>query len=526
MPKLLPNRLIRAGLLMAVLTGASPLMAETVLRYTPSAEPKTLDPVASSLLVVHQHAYMVYDTLFSLDAQMQPQPQMVGDFSRSEDGRTWTMTLREGLAFHDGAPVTTADVLASVDRWAKRDTIGLRLTALGMKLEAVDARTFTVTTDQPTNLVLQGFAKPSASALFIMRAADAATDPMTAVSEIVGSGPFIFSKDDYKPGAQAVYLKNTAYVPRTEPASYLAGGKVVNVDRVEWVIMPDATTAVSALQLGEIDIYESPPMDLLPLLEAQGGVTTRPLGPLGQQAWARFNFTQAPFDKPQARKAAQMLIDQTAVLSAIAGVDGTYWSECYSYFGCGGVNGTEEAMDWAKKPDVEAARSLLKESGYAGEPVVFIAPGDNEVLKTVATVVAAQLQAGGFNIDLQFSDFASMMQRRTNRGTPAEGGWNIFPMWSFTFELDNPVGNFFLNADCEKGYVGWYCNPEIQAAKDNWALASDEAAMKTAASQIQSLAADGGPVLLLGKFSSPMGFSDALKDFVDAPLPVFWSVSK
>lgn len=524
------KKLLKCMLIATALAGfagaATPALAQSVIRYTPSAEPKTLDPVVDWLLVTHQHAYMVYDTLFSMDENMKPQPQMVGNYSASEDGKTYTMTLREGLKFHDGSPVTTKDVIASIKRWASRDTIGQRLTQMGMQLAATDDRTFTVKMDVPTDLVVHGFAKPTAAALFIMREKEALTDATTPVSEIIGSGPFMFVADEYKPGAKAVYVKNTDYVPRDEPPSFLSGGKIVNVDKVEWLIMPDATTAVTALQAGETDIYEAPPRDLLPLLEAQDNMVTRPLGQLGQMSFLRFNFTLPPFDKVEARKAAALLIDQKAIMSTIAGTDGTYWQECYSFFACGGANQTEAGMDWARKRDVAKAKELLAASGYDGAPIILIAPGDNQILKSVATVIEAELKEGGFNVDVQWSDFAAMMARRKNRGTPAEGGWNMFPMWSLTSELDGPIGNFYMNAACEEGYVGWFCNKELVDLRNSWGEAPNVEVANKIVQQMQELSAETLPVLLLGKFTSPIAFSDTIKDFMDTPVPVFWKVKK
>lgn len=510
----------------AMIGTAIPALAETVVRYTPSAEPKTLDPLVNWLLITHQHGYMVYDTLFSLDEAMKPQPQMVGDYSVSADGKTYTMSLRPGLKFHDGSPVTSKDVIASVNRWASRDTIGKRLVDMGMTLAAVDDTTFTVSTDIPTELLLQGFAKPTAAALFIMREKEAMNDATTPVTEIIGSGPFKFVKDEYKPGAKMVYVKNEDYVPRAEAPSFLSGGKVVKIDKVEWLIMPDATTAVSALQLGETDIYEAPPMDLLPVLEAQGNIVARPLGTLGQMAFVRFNFTQPPFDKVEARKAAALLVDQKAIMSVVAGTDGTYWKECFSFFACGGGNETEAGMDWARERNVAEAKRLLAESGYDGTPIALIAPSDNEVLKGVTTVLEAELKEGGFNVDVQWSDFASMMARRQNRGTPAEGGWNMFPMWSFTFELDNPIGNFYMNAACEEGYVGWFCNPDIVNARNGWAKAATPEQAKALVEEMQELSAASLPIIPLGKFSSPIAFSNEISGFLDTPMPVFWNLEK
>jgi peptide/nickel transport system substrate-binding protein len=350
-----------AGLLAASLPAATGAGAETVLRYAASAEPRTLDPVANGLAVTHEHAYLVYDNLFSLDENYRPQPQMVDTVQTSADGTTWTMTLRTDQRFHDGSPVTSADVIASVKRWASRDTTGRRLTALGLQMETLDARSFRMTLPRPTPLLLEGLAKPTGWALFIMRAADAETDPMKPVKEIIGSGPFRFVADEYKPGYKLVYTRNPDYHPRAEKPSYFAGGKVAKLDRVEWLVMPDSGTAIAALQNNEIDVYETPPMDLVPLLRKRGDIAVEVHGKQGAMGFLRFNLTQPPFDKPEARRALALLVDQADFMQVAAGNDPQYWHSCYSFMACGGGNEAKDTSAWVSKPDIAQAKALFRQ---------------------------------------------------------------------------------------------------------------------------------------------------------------------
>jgi len=500
--------------------------AETIIRYVPSAEPRTMDPIVSTLAITQQHGYLVYDTLFSLDSNLKPQPQMIKGFTRSEDGLTFTMTLRDDLQFHDGSPVTSGDVIASIDRWAKKDGLGIRLKAMGLKLAEVDAKTFTVTTDVATDLVIDGFAKSSSSAPFIMRKQDAAAPISEPVKNIIGSGPFRFVKEEYVPGAKMVYAKFKNYVPRAEPANYLAGGKVAKIDRVEWDIMPDATSAVSALQAGEVDIYEAPPQDLLPVLKAQANIIVRPLNKLGQFGFLRPNFLQPPFNNVKAREALQLLIDQSEVMSVAVGSDQENWSACYSFFSCGGSNETSSGTEGLHKRNVEKAKQLLKESGYKGERVVLLAPGDNAVLNAFVQVVAPRLKEGGLNIDTEYSDFSTLLARRANKGTPDQGGWNLFPMWTFTFESDNPLLGAYFNSVCsEQAYPGWYCSNQIEQLKKDWVLAKTDAEKKAGIDGIQKIMARELPIIPLGKFTSPIAYSSKIKGFLDTPVPVFWNLS-
>lgn len=515
---------LAAGVLLAF---AAPAGAQSVLRYAASAEPRTLDSVVNWLSVTHQHSYLVYDTLYAFDSQFRPQPQMVESAARGADGTSWTFTLREGLRFHDGAPVTSADVIASIRRWAARDTTGRKLAELGMRLEEVDARRFTVHLSVDTPLLVEAFAKPTATGLFIMRAADAATDPMKPVENIIGSGPFRFVREAYRPGDRLIYERNPDYRPRVEPADYFSGGKVAKVDRVEWLVMPDSATAIAALRTGELDIYETPPLDLLPVLERNPDIVVAVHGKQGQIGFLRPNHRQPPFDRPEARRALALLTDQADYMAITAGADGKYWSRCYSFLACGGANENQSATDWMRTVQTEEAKRLFQQAGYSGERIVIIAPGDNEIIKGFGTMAAERLRGAGLQVDIQYMDFATMMARRNRQDAPSQGGWNIFPMWSYGFELDNPIGSVALSANCtDASYAGWACSPKIEELKNAWARESDPAKRKEIVARIQAEAVKLVPIVPLGQFFAPIAYRRNVTGFLQTPVPVFWNVEK
>ena len=224
---------------------------------------------------------MVYDTLFSLDENLVPQPQMVGKYEVSGDGLTYTFTLRDGLKFHDGTPVTAEDVVASLKRWWVKDGRWpdhpeIFEGAVGGRRQDLPPRP-----DAALWPGLDTLAKPDANVPVIMPKRLAVTDPNQAITEVVGSGPFKFAKDEWVPGSKVVFTKNTDYVPRSEPANGFSGGKVVKVDRVEWVVLPDPQSAIQALNRGQIDFIEIPPADLLPLLKANKDVVVQDMQPAG-----------------------------------------------------------------------------------------------------------------------------------------------------------------------------------------------------------------------------------------------------
>src|SRR5215468_10587537 len=198
------------------------------------ADVKIFDPIVNTADITSYFALMVFDTLFSLDQNLTPQPQMVGNYKVSADALTYTFVLRDGLKFHDGTPVTAEDVVASLKRWWVKDGGGQIIQKFTKELTAVDDKTVKLVLNQPYGLVLDTLAKPDANVPVIMPKRLASTDPNQAVAEVVGSGPFKFVKDEWVPGSKVVFVKNTEYVPRSEPANGFAGGKVVKVDRVEW----------------------------------------------------------------------------------------------------------------------------------------------------------------------------------------------------------------------------------------------------------------------------------------------------
>ncbi|MGY4801214.1 ABC transporter substrate-binding protein [Teichococcus aerofrigidensis] len=520
--------ILLAPLLLAGL--AAPLVparAETVLRYAASAEPRTLDSIVNVLSITHQHSYLVYDTLFALDETLTPRPQMVESVEASEDGRRRTLTLRPGLLFHDGRPVTAADAVASIRRWARRDTSGRKLAEMGMALEVIDERRFAVTLDSDTPLLLEAFAKPTSTALFVMRAEEAESDITTPVKRIIGSGPFRFDSAAHRPGDRLVYRRNPDYRPRPEPASGFAGGKVARVDRVDWLILPDSASAVAALQTGEIDIYETPPLDLLPVLERNREIVVAVHGRQGQYGFLRPNHRQPPFDRAEARRALAMLMRQPDFMAVTAGSDGKYWRECYSFLSCGGLNENQKHAEWLRQGDAAAAARLFREAGYDGRPVVLIAPGDNEIIRGFGMLAAERMRAAGLTVDLQTMDFATMMSRRNRQDAPAQGGWNIFPMWSYGFELDNPVANVALSTNCtDASYAGWACSKRIEALKDAWARESAPERRAALLDQIQQEASALVPIVPLGQFFAPIAYRRTVTGLLQTPVPVFWNLEK
>ncbi len=521
---------LRALTAAAVLAGLSmPAMAqdESVLRVVPHADLKNIDPIWTTAYITRNHGYLVWDTLFALDENLEVQPQMVDRWEVSEDGLTYTFTLREGLLFHDGAPVTAEDAVASIKRWGARDGMGQKLMDLTASLEAVDDRTFTLTLSEPYGLVLQSLGKISSNVPFIMPKRLAETDPFEQIPEVIGSGPFRFVADEWQPGARVVYEKFEDYVPRDEPASYAAGGKVANVDRVEWHYIPDQATAAEALIAGEVDFFEQPSIDLLPRLESVENVTVEVIDPLGTQAELRPNTLHPPFDNKLARQALLYATDQADYMYSIFGNPEYFMEFCGAYFVCGGPWETEVGSEPLREKNLERARELLAESGYDGAVVVIMDPTDTAPSHGQALVTAQNLREIGMNVEVQAMDWATMTSRRALKDAPEDGGWNILHTWWLAVDKLDPITNIGVSGAGERAWFGWPENAKVEELRDAFAREQDPERKMEIVEDLQRELYDFVPYVPTGQYKQPVAYrSDAVSGVLQAPVPFFWNIEK
>jgi peptide/nickel transport system substrate-binding protein len=488
---------------------------------------RIIDPGLTTAYITRDHGYMVYDTLLAMDSQFKIQPQMA-DYKVSDDKLTYTFTLRDGLKWHDGPPVTAEDCVASLQRWGKKDGMGQKLMEFTASLTAPDAKTIVLKLKEPYALVLESIGKPSSLVPFMMPKRIAETPPDKAIPEQIGSGPFKFVKEEFQPGVKAVYAKNTAYVPRKEPASWTSGGKVVKVDRVEWVTMADAQTAINALQSGDIDFLENPSFDMLPILKSDKELHIQTLSKLGFQTIARMNFLYPPFDNVKIRRAAMMAISQKPILDALVG-NSEYYKVCGAVFVCGTPLASEaESEPIVKGDDMAQAKKLLAESGYDGTPVVLMAPTDVVTLKAQPIVVAQQLRDAGFKVDLQATDWQTVVSRRALQKPPKEGGWNMFCTNWVAPDVMNPVANVMLNSKGKKGgWFGWPDDPTMEGLIDKFVRATSADDQKKIAVDIQKRVMEQVTYIPLGQYEAPSVWRTSLKGVLDGPAtPIFWNIEK
>ena len=504
---------------------ASPAATKT-LRFIAQADLRVLDPIWTTAYITRNHGYMVFDTLFALDSKFKPRPQMVGDYSISADKLLYTFTLRDGLKFHDGQPVRGADCVASLKRWMARDGLGQTLATVVDRMAGGDDKTFAIHLKEPFPLLIDAIAKVSSLAPFIMPERLAKTDPFQQVTEMVGSGPFKFAKEEFQPGHMVVYVKDTDYVPRSEPPSWASGGKVAKIDRVEWLYVPDTMTKVAALANGEADWWENPPADVWPILSANSDIVLAQTDPLGATRCLRFNHLQPPFDNIRMRQAVLAVADQADFMTAVAG-DPQNWTLCPSFFTCGTPMASDAGSTaLTSKRDFDKAKKLIDEAGYKGEKIVLLDPVDIPIAHAEALVANDLLKKLGLAVELATSDWGTVVTRRASKKPIDEGGWNLFPTgWGGADTLD-PTVNVMLRANGSSAWFGWPNDDRLEALRMDWLNTSDSEARQEIAAKIQQRAFEVVPYIPTGQWSPKTAYRKNIEGVIAAPAFFMWNVEK
>lgn len=501
-------------------TAAAP---ERTVRMVMATFPRVFDPLFTTDDTTQSHGLAIYDTLFALDSKLMPQPQMVQKWGVSDDKKTYTFELRDGLGWHDGTAVTAADCVASIRRWAEVRSAGQLMMERARDISKNDDRTFTIALKEPLGILPEILA----SALFIMREKDANRPATEQVTANIGSGPFKFNQALSKPGASITYDRNEQYAPRREPPDGFAGGKVVKVDRVIWDNIADQQTAFGALQEGEIDFIELPSTDIIPAIESDPNLALEVLKKSGEIMLLRMNCLQKPFDNVKMRQAILHLVDQEAVMSVALG-DPKYFRPVTSLFGNDTPYSNDENTGWFKKGgDPERAKQLLKESGYAGEKVVLLQPTDWLESSNASQLLAAELRKIGVDVELAPSDWGGIVERRAKMGPVEDGGWSIFITSHSTYSATQPHINIDLAANGEKGWYGWPTSEEYEALRARWVDVETLEERQALARKMQGLYWDFVGMVQLGQFVQPSARRKSLTGLIGMPayLPL-WNMQK
>jgi peptide/nickel transport system substrate-binding protein len=506
-----------------------PVLAQSprTLRFIPSANLSLLDPTITTAGVSLDHGLMVFDQLYGVDSGQRPRPQMAEGHTVSDDGRTWLIRLRADLKFHDGEPVLARDAAASIMRWSARDSFGQALRRFVDTIDQADDRTIRFRLKRPMGALTDALAHPAPTPLFILPERLAKTDPFTQVTEMVGSGPFRFLKDEFVSGSRVAYAKFDGYVPRDEPPDFTSGGKRVWFDRVEWSVIPDSATAAAALQKGEVDWYETALIDLVPQLARNPDIVVRNTTRTGLGSIARFNFLNPPFNNVALRRVVRDAVQQDDYMRAIAGDDPAEYATCYAMFLCGLAGVTEYGKATMAGPkDMGRLRQSVRDAGYGGEKVVILNPTDYSFISSQGLLTAELLGKLGFNVELQEMDFGTLLQRRNSKEPTAKGGWSMFHTSAAALTLVNPAVNYNTRGPAEGGWAGWYISPEAERITEAWMAATTEAERQANFDAAQRLAFEDVPFVPLGFWRPKSAFRKDITGIVPCDYALFWNVKR
>ena len=511
-----------AAALIAAPAIAQPAKSAT-LRFVPQANLTLLDPVFTTATVTSNHGYYVFDTLYSNGPDGLAHPQMAEGHQISDDKLTWRIRLRDGLTFHDGQPVRATDCIASIKRWSVRDPFGQLLAAAVDSYDSSDDRTIVVKLKRPFPLLATALGKADSAVPFIFPERLALAAPDKAITEMIGSGPYKFKADEYVSGSRVVYEKFDQYVSRTEPPVWATGAKQAFFPRIEWTIIPDGATASAALQNNEIDWWEYPLPDLLPLLARDSNITIQVDQPWGRMSELILNDLQPPFDDVRVRRAVMMGVKQEDYMRATFGDDQSLWRVTKDVFPFG-TPYFSDADAGLMGGNTELATKMLKETGYNGQKVVVINPTDFPVIHPLGLVTADALTKMGMNVDLQETDWGSVVQRRASMQPVDKGGWSVFHTFSSAVVLGTPATHPLLSGRGKQGWFGWWSNADAMAQVDQWLNAPDTASQTEHAKALAHIAMAEAGAILVGQYYGKTAFRKSITGVLQGVSPYPWNV--
>ncbi len=507
----------------ACLLAALPAFAQPkILRVVPQSDLTVIDPMFGTAWISLIAGEMMFESLFTWDSKLQPQPMMAESWTTSPDGLAWRFTLRENLKFHSGEPVTIADVIASTKRWMLIDSVGDKVGKITESVSEIDPRTLEIRLKKPFPSMLFALAAAPARFPAVMRQKDIEADGkpiLTQVGNAIGSGPFRFVAADRLAGHRTVWDRNPAYTPRSEKPDGLAGARLVKVDRVEWLVNPDAATAAAALMAGEVDMLERPVLDQVAYLAKQKDIRIVKLTPVMAQNMLRPNATIPPFDNPKMRRALAYAVHQPDEMAAGWG-EPEYWKTCASYFICGSIFGTTAGGEDFHQ-DFAKAKQLAAEAGYKGEKLVFVATTEIPTLRQMSEVAFDALKRSGFNVEMLWGDWGTTGQRLRNREA-----WNLFLTGAPGAIMYHPLTNIATDMTCGgKNFVGWACDADTEVLREAF-LDAPDAGRQASLEKYHRRQTDMQPYVLLGQYDALSAVRSNLTGLLESPVITYWNVDK
>ncbi|MFJ6414694.1 ABC transporter substrate-binding protein [Terribacillus saccharophilus] len=485
------------------------------LNVAMTADPDTLDWMYSGESATRKIGWHIYEGLFALDHDYQVRPLLADDYTVSDDKKTYTITLRDGLKFHNGQDVTAEDAKASIDRWLKVSSVG-KITASHIdSVEATDDLTLVITLNDPYTALLTDMSAPKASAVILPAdiAAAAGEQPLTN-EQLIGTGPFKF--DSWKRGNEIVLSKFEDYQSREEEDwGGLTGKKTAYLDTIHFKIVKDPQVMLNGLKTDLYDYVQSIPLDLYDVVD-----TTQNVEPaISSNGYSVItpDKSEAPFDDIKVREALHAALDKEAIAKATYGNSEFYNLDGALFTPDQTALYSDENIDNFEAFDQDEAKKLLEESSYDGQAVEIIFSNDHAEYKKIAEIAEQQLEAVGFNVELESYEWATYLEKWSDGAN-----WDMVVVGWSPFFSPNQAG--VVSQDSNSS--GWYNSERWQELIAQWGEAEDEAAQQEILAELNKTIYDELPFEKVSNLSTLDARTSKLQDYDDWYGPRFWNTWK
>jgi peptide/nickel transport system substrate-binding protein len=507
MKKATPRRLACALGALAALALAVPGIAfAQSANLAMVGEPQSLDPMASSADLVGTIMQHVYEPLYTFDASWVLQPMLAAATPDiSADGKRYTIKLRIGVKLHNGRDLTAEDVVASLKRWMEMTPRGKAIAKGLAGIEAKDAATVEIALTAPNPALLAHLALPSGFAAIMAK--ESIANPLT---EFVGTGPYKFK--ERKADQYVVLVRHDAYTPRDEAASGYAGKREAKIPELRFIPVPNANTRVEGTIAGQYQFADQLPVESFKRVSGTSGVSAVLTMPYGFP-YIPLNTKQGPFADIKLRQAFQLALSESEMLLAAFG-DPKFFAAAAEHFPKGSPFHSDAGSGKYDKADAAGAKKLLAEAKYDGTPIRILNSKQYDFHHRIALVLAENLKAAGFQVQLDVVDWATLVSRRADPNV-----WDVYVTHS-PFLPEPMLSPPQLGEDAP----GWWKTPAKDAALAAFNGESDPAKRATLWAKVQEIVYEEVPYVRVGNFASLSGLSGKLKGYAPKPWPAFWNV--
>lgn len=499
-----------ASALLALLGSAGlalPAAAQTKLDIAIVGEADTFDPMMSTKDVVSIVTQHFVETLYTFDANWGVAPLLATELPTiSADGLTYTIGIREGITFHDGSTMDSADVVASLERWKAQSPRGKSVADKIASITATGPYEVTIQMSTPYSPLLSLLAFSNSAAVVYPSEIIA-----EKIDKVIGTGPYQIA--EHVPDQYLQLTRFAEYKSRSEPSSGSAGKREQLADEIRFIPVPDANTRVEGLLSGQFDFADSLPAESLARIEASDTAAPMLLRPFGWPIFA-INHKAGLLTDLKTRQALQAALPIDDMMFAAFGddnffvVDGPMYPEGWTWRNDAGI-------DKYNQNDQAKAAALLKETGYDGTPLRILTSRQYEFHFKMAEVAKVALEAAGFKVEMNVVDWATLGQQRND---PAL--WDIYITHS-PFLPEPALTDLYTSGS----RLGW-AEPEKDAIVAQFTTETDQAKRQALFAQLQQKLYDDVGFIKIGGFNALMGTRKGLTGVTASPWPFFWNASK